>query len=688
MTELTPMAISAAPLLRAIAAGGDLSPKALAEASGRKSNNIARDLARVAEQGWVTREPGSPPALTDAGQGILDTLDSKGPVAPAPDGEGFAHVPLDLIDRDPTLNPREIFDDAELEALASSIRDKGVAQPILLRLGLEAGRFRIVAGERRFRASQKADRPTIPAMIRDLDDAQALEIATIENIQRVNLSPLEEAKAFKKIIANRMAADPALELKDAKAAIADAVRKTVRYVEQRMDLLELPPILQKRLELDPDDGAYLNLKEARREVQSMRSREREAKAKILPADELLALAEFYDAVEQFAETLPGWWYGQQLPLAVGYRALEDNEPLAYLVKRNALYVSRGWKADARHFVREGYGYSKQEVARQLPGFNGKTRAATLHALRVKVIGQPEAEKIDKTWSFAGQRGEYATWAFNEPFRSTPDPALEEAAEAYRLREQEESQRQFNRAAEEQRQQEEQAAHKARVARELGPFGKDFLAAVRALEAGAADMAPDEFWSAFNQVQTDFECEGPYSLQLSADGKDAVLVDGQGRLASGYGPCLEARRRLIAVALNYAAGRPPTSGPDLDTPWSRPEEPEPEITRERFVDMVAGHLEDDMGVGPVVAGEMAEKGLAAVLADEGIEFGDPMFEWDHDNAMSLANDIRLEDYGQQPAEDEDEDATAEAEAEKDTPEYLTRLAGGGAAAEPELEREEG
>ena len=114
------------------------------------------------------------------------------------DKPSFGDVPMECITASKT-NPRKIFDDAALADLAASIGKHGVAQPILLRpTHVDAGitYFEVVAGERRFRASKLAGKTTVPAIVRNLSDAEALEIQVIENLQRQDLHPLEEAEGF------------------------------------------------------------------------------------------------------------------------------------------------------------------------------------------------------------------------------------------------------------------------------------------------------------------------------------------------------------------------------------------------------------------------------------------------------------------------------------------------------------
>ena len=139
------------------------------------------------------------------GRGIADLAASRGAM---PDislltpGERVVvrSVPLAQIGANPD-QPRKTFTDAELSDLAASIREKGVLQPILLRS--VTGRpymYEIVAGERRYRASKMAGLNEIPALVKTIDDTNAREIALIENVQRENLNPMEEALAYKNLM--------------------------------------------------------------------------------------------------------------------------------------------------------------------------------------------------------------------------------------------------------------------------------------------------------------------------------------------------------------------------------------------------------------------------------------------------------------------------------------------------------
>ena len=127
-----------------------------------------------------------------------------------------------------TLQPRKRFDESAIAELAASIGEKGVLQPLLLR-PLAAG-FEIVAGERRYRAAQQAGLVSVPAVVRELSDRQALEIAIIENLQREDLDDLEEAQAFAQLI----------EFGLSQEEVAKAVSKSRSAVANTLRLLTLP----------------------------------------------------------------------------------------------------------------------------------------------------------------------------------------------------------------------------------------------------------------------------------------------------------------------------------------------------------------------------------------------------------------------------------------------------------------
>jgi len=143
-------------------------------------------------------------------------------------------VPIDLVQRNPQ-QPRKHFGEGELEELASSIRTHGVLQPILVR-PIAGGRFEIVAGERRWRAAQRAGLHSIPAVVRELDEVEVLEIAIVENVQRTDLNPIEEAQGFQALI-DRFGRT--------QEEIAEVVGKSRPHIANMLRLLKLPEDLQE-----------------------------------------------------------------------------------------------------------------------------------------------------------------------------------------------------------------------------------------------------------------------------------------------------------------------------------------------------------------------------------------------------------------------------------------------------------
>jgi ParB family chromosome partitioning protein len=116
---------------------------------------------------------------------------------PSPAGEeATLHVSPDRLEANP-FQPRTVMEPARLEELAASIRESGMIQPLLVRRA--GGRYQIIAGERRWRAAQRLGLATVPVVIRDVPDDRLLELALVENIQREELSPLEEAQAFQRL---------------------------------------------------------------------------------------------------------------------------------------------------------------------------------------------------------------------------------------------------------------------------------------------------------------------------------------------------------------------------------------------------------------------------------------------------------------------------------------------------------
>jgi ParB family chromosome partitioning protein len=132
--------------------------------------------------------------------------------------------------------PRRLFDKNSINELAESIKSKGLVQPILVRPSpTESGTYEIIAGERRWRAAQIAQLHEIPAVVRKLDDVEALEIAIIENVQRSDLSPIEEAAGYKRLIENHG---------HTQEVLAEIVGKSRSHIANIVRLLNLPQSIQ------------------------------------------------------------------------------------------------------------------------------------------------------------------------------------------------------------------------------------------------------------------------------------------------------------------------------------------------------------------------------------------------------------------------------------------------------------
>jgi ParB family chromosome partitioning protein len=229
----------------------------------------------------------------------LSALIPEPEVSAAPAAAAAGEVPIDALDPNP-FQPRSTMNPARLAELAASIRESGIVQPLLVRRRGE--RFQIIAGERRFRAAQAAGLATVPVAVRDVADEQLLELALVENIQREELNPIEEAQAFHRLqeefrltqeeIARRvgrdrttvantlrllrlprelreMVADARLDAGHARALLAldraedqvalgrEAARKalSVREVERRVALQRAPRATRERSRKDPNTRA-------------------------------------------------------------------------------------------------------------------------------------------------------------------------------------------------------------------------------------------------------------------------------------------------------------------------------------------------------------------------------------------------------------------------------------------------
>ncbi len=143
---------------------------------------------------------------------------------------GVKKLPVDFIIAN-RANPRRTFDSEQLEELTNSIREKGVMQPLLVRPSDDPNIFEIIAGERRWRAAQKAGLHDVPVIVRDVGDKEALELAIIENVQRADLNPLEEAMGYGQLIE---------QFDYTQQDLAQVIGKSRSHVANTLRLLRLP----------------------------------------------------------------------------------------------------------------------------------------------------------------------------------------------------------------------------------------------------------------------------------------------------------------------------------------------------------------------------------------------------------------------------------------------------------------
>ena len=141
-------------------------------------------------------------------------------------------MPIEFLSPNPR-NPRRNFAEAELADLAQSIREHGIVQPVVVRPSGEAGRYEIIAGERRWRAAQRAGLAQIPVIVRDVNDRVALELAIVENVQRADLNPVEEALGYQQLLD---------EHNYTQADLGQIIGKSRSHVANTLRLLKLPDV--------------------------------------------------------------------------------------------------------------------------------------------------------------------------------------------------------------------------------------------------------------------------------------------------------------------------------------------------------------------------------------------------------------------------------------------------------------
>lgn len=251
---------------------------------------------------------------------------------------------IDLLRPNPN-QPRRKFSEDRLAELARSIEEKGIIQPLIVRR-LKGNQYEIVAGERRWRAAQIARLHEVPVVVRDYDDTEVLEVAIMENIQRADLNPVEEAAGYRQLIER---------FGHTQEKVADALGKSRSYIANSMRLLTLPVEVQDMLEagdlsvgharalITSDDAATL-AKTVVGKGLSVRETEKLTKPKDKPADKPTRKATTKDADTKALERdlsaatgfdieiihKPGGESGQ---LRISYKTLDDLDDLCRLLSR-------------------------------------------------------------------------------------------------------------------------------------------------------------------------------------------------------------------------------------------------------------------------------------------------------------------------------------------------------------------
>lgn len=176
------------------------------------------------------------------GRGLAALIGEMDKPAPAADEKPLVSadrkVPVEFIAPNPR-NPRRHFGDAELTDLTQSIREHGLVQPVVVRpSSVQAGSFELIAGERRWRAAQRAGLTEIPVIVRDVNDRTALELAIIENVQRADLNPVEEALGYQQLIDDH---------NYTQADLGNVIGKSRSHVANTLRLLKLPDVIRDML---------------------------------------------------------------------------------------------------------------------------------------------------------------------------------------------------------------------------------------------------------------------------------------------------------------------------------------------------------------------------------------------------------------------------------------------------------
>ena len=214
--------------------------KASARGLGRGLSALMSDISVPSETdktltGQAEKNAKVPPAIADN-------------QVPEPSSKQIQFISISRLERNPD-QPRKIFDETDLAELTNSIAQKGVLQPILVRPIPPSQRsksenskadYQIVAGERRWQASLKAGLDAMPVLIRELSDQEVLEIGVVENVQRADLNPMEEARAYRALMD---------EFGRTQKDVSDAIGKSRSHIANLLRMLDLPLQIQRWLEL-------------------------------------------------------------------------------------------------------------------------------------------------------------------------------------------------------------------------------------------------------------------------------------------------------------------------------------------------------------------------------------------------------------------------------------------------------
>ncbi len=239
----------------------------------KRKGSLGKDLDVLLSATAISSNPASTPQS-----------DQKNSEEYAPTNTGLRQIPLEKLRRG-KYQPRRDFEQVALQELAESIKSQGVMQPIVVRTQ-SGGNWEIIAGERRWRASQLAGLDTIPALVREVGDDAAIAMALIENIQRKDLNPVEEAVALKRL---------QQEFQLSQQQVADRVGKSRSSIANAMRLLTLEPDVLTMVEqglIDTGHGKVLLALEGRQQLKaarqvsqsslSVRQTERLVKSLLLP----------------------------------------------------------------------------------------------------------------------------------------------------------------------------------------------------------------------------------------------------------------------------------------------------------------------------------------------------------------------------------------------------------------------